>query len=275
LKIIPLLLAFMLCAPGVARAEGHGPSYALATPTLWKGGWSSDTTASSNTTEEDSEFSLRETIGYGINNRLQLSIGFPLFKAINGLKSSSQPRVGGSDVEGTLAWRFHSRPIGLGGRQESTLMLGGVIPTSDERAGVGVNPAVHLAGVTGYASRSVYAWAGGGWQRYFPRGEERVGDMPYATAAVGWRPPHFRGDYPEPDWRGFIEAVAEFPQKDRVNGGRDPNSGGEKLWLGPSVLGLYGAWGVSAGILFPAYQDLNGDQVEERLRAKLTFTYWF
>ena len=53
------------------------------------------------------------------------------------------------------------------------------------------------------------------------------------------------------------------------------DSGSKKLLLGPSILGLYGAWGIEGGILFPVTQALNGNQPKEHYRAKIVFTCWF
>jgi len=55
----------------------------------------------------------------------------------------------------------------------------------------------------------------------------------------------------------------------------DPNSGGEKILVGPSLLGLYGQWGVEVGVLLPVYQRLNGIQPDEKYRIKIVFTWWF
>jgi len=53
------------------------------------------------------------------------------------------------------------------------------------------------------------------------------------------------------------------------------DSGSRKLLAGPSVLGLFGAWGVEAGALFPVVESVDGAQPKEHYRAKLIFTYWF
>jgi len=273
-------LVVFLAMPGSAFGEGHGPVFGLATPTLGKGGWSSDTVAMSLTTDEGTVYMFREMVGYGITEDVQAILTFPLSPPVNKLKSPPRTRLGTmmgafGDVEGSLWWRFHREATGIGSRFESTLLLGGSLPTEARRGGVGVGPSLNVAAVTGYASRTVYGWLGGGYQRYFGKGDDRLGDLPYLTAVFGWRPPLFRHDYPKPDWRLFVEAVAEFPRHNRIDGVQDPNSGGEKLLLGPSVLGLYGKWGVAAGILLPVHQAARGDQFEEEFRAKLVFTYWF
>ena len=59
------------------------------------------------------------------------------------------------------------RTVGIGGRQESTLYVGGTVPMEKERAGVPVGPSVVVQAATGYASRAHYAWVGGGIQHFF------------------------------------------------------------------------------------------------------------
>jgi hypothetical protein len=262
------------------QAEGHGPAFTLAPPTLGQGQWSSDTVGMTLGTHEGTAFMFRETIGYGISEDLQAMLSFPLGPTLDKLTAPPRTRVGAmmgafGDVESSLLWRFHRQAPAVGSRFESTLQLSGSAPTEDRRGGVLVGPAFHAAAVTGYASRSVYGWAGVGYQRYFERGDDRLGDLPYGSAVFGWRPRYFRQDYPAPDWRLFIEGLAEFPRRDRLNGVSRRDSSGSKLLLGPSVLGLYGNWGVEAGFLFPVAQDLNGRQIEERFRAKIVFTLWF
>jgi hypothetical protein len=38
---------------------------------------------------------------------------------------------------------------------------------------------------------------------------------------------------------------------------------------------LFGKWGVSAGVLLPIDEHLNGVQPDTKYRAKVVFTYWF
>jgi hypothetical protein len=272
--------ALSLVAISVAFAEGHGPTFALATPTLGAGQWSSDTVAMSLDTDEGTRVMFREMLGYGITEDLQAILTFPLGKTGDSLMRPPRTRVGAmmgafGDVEASLLWRFDREAPGVGTRRESSLLVGASAPIEERRAGVKVGPAVNAAVVTGYASRTIYWWLGGGYQYYFEDGADRLGELAYLSAVFGWRPPLFREDYPKPDWRLFVEALAERAGKDRIDGVNNPNSGGRKLLLGPTVLGLYGRWGVEAGVLYPVSQDLNGAQFEENYRAKLVFTYWF
>ncbi len=265
---------------GAAHAEGHGPVFGLATPTLGKGQWSSDTAVMQITTAEGTRYMARETIGYGVTGDVQANLSVPLGRGGDALTRAPRTRLGAmmgsfGDIEASLFWRAHRVAPAVGTRYETTLILGAATPTEQRRAGVKVGPSVHLGLVTGYASRSVYWWLGGGLQRYFADGADRLGDLGYVSAVLGYRPPFFRRDYPNPDWRIFIEALGERAQRDQISGSENPDSGGEKLLVGPSLLGLYGKWGISGGVLFPVRQRLNGAQPEERFRAKFVLTYWF
>jgi hypothetical protein len=60
-----------------------------------------------------------------------------------------------------------------------------------------------------------------------------------------------------------------------IAGAESPNSGGHQLFVGPTVLGLCGAWGISGGPLFRVFADLNGSQSADRLRLAVNFTRWW
>ncbi|ODV26561.1 MAG: hypothetical protein ABT19_02750 [Rhodanobacter sp. SCN 68-63] len=276
-----LLLA--TCIVGAAspqsHAEGHGPLFGLATPTLAQGQWSSDTGIMRMQSDAGGQWRARQMIGYGINEDLQVSLTVPLgnrgsdMMTPNARGGAMMGQAGA--VEGSLLWRFHRTAPKVGTRWESSLLVG--VAKGDEfgpdRRDAG--PSFHLAAVTGYVSRTTYWWLGGGGQWHRAEHGSHRGDLTYATAVFGWRPPVFRGDYPKPDWRLFAEAVVEHAGHDRMGGRPMPDSGGTRVLAGPSVLGLFGAWGVSAGVLFPLKEHLNGTQPDTHYRAKLVFTYWF
>jgi len=273
------LFALLWLSPPALHAEGHGPMFGLATPTLGRGQWSSDTTVMTLDTDAGGMTMVREMIGYGFTEDLQGIVTFPVFRD-TGLVMPPRTRFGTmmsayGETEASLLWRFDRDAPAVGTRRESALLAGVSLPVDAARAGVRIGPAANLAVVTGFASRVTYWWLGAGSQYYAKRGNDRLGPLYYASAVFGWRPPLFQHDYPKPDWRLFVEALAERAERNRIAGAADPNSGGDKFLLGPSVLGLYGQWGVEFGALFPVSQSLNGTQPEENLRAKAVFTYWF
>lgn len=269
-----------LIAGTQAQADGHGPLFGMATPTLGEGQWSSDTATMSLANEWNSAVMFREMVGYGITPDVQLTVSFPLGRADRLMQPPNtrggSMMAGFRDLEAGLFWRFDRDAPDIGKRRESTLMVSAVMPHGgDRRDGIGATPGLNVGAVTGYASRTLYWWLGSGAQFRVSENGARRGNLYYLTGVFGWRPPVFRSDYPKPDWRIFIEAVAEMAERDRQNGVVIIDSGGRRLLAGPSTLGLFGAWGISAGVLFPVTQSLNGDQVEEDYRVKLDVTYWF
>jgi hypothetical protein len=277
LGLAALWLGALPCA---ANAQGgHGPAFGLATPTGGKGAITYNMTSMALVHDPGRNgFMLRHTWTYSPSHRVQLNLSTPTPVR----RHTNPPRTrGGSlmpgfgDIEFSTFWRFHLQHLDVGSRFESTLILGGSYPTEDVRDDLRVGYGAHAAAVTGYASRTIYAWAGGGVQRYEAREGDRLADVRYATAVLGWRPPLFAHDYPRPDWRIFGEAVLEDVGRDRSGGTLDDEPYGRKLLLGPSVLGLHGPWGVSMGALLPVWESLDAEgAVSERIRLVINVSFW-
>ncbi|MAX27632.1 MAG: hypothetical protein CMJ19_24310 [Phycisphaeraceae bacterium] len=277
MKIIAFILLVSITIITEVNGQGHGPLYGLQTPTLAKGGFDFNAAVMSLGTEDDQSFMLRYIWSYGVTEDLQINITTPTM--INRL--SEAPRTRGNnnmpangDIEASIWYRFFSNAFGVGKRFESTAILSVSTPTEKNRGGINVNNSIHGAISTGYASRTWYAWVGGGYQYYFEEGNDQLGDLPYASLVVGYRPNLFMGDYPKPDWRMFIESLAEFPGTNISEGQIiSIDQRGKKVMIGPSFLGLYGAWGISFGALFPVYQDvIQGPKEEYRL--SMNISYW-
>jgi hypothetical protein len=78
-----------------------------------------------------------------------------------------------------------------------------------------------------------------------------------------------------PVWVFFLVGVGLGAARDRVEGTVLDASGGHKILVGPSVLGLFGPWGLSVGLLAPVYEDLNDVGRSEPARLITNFSYWF
>ncbi|EIJ39382.1 hypothetical protein JoomaDRAFT_2400 [Galbibacter orientalis DSM 19592] len=274
-----IFISFFGLSPlSTLNAQGHGPLYGLQTPTLAKGGVDLNVAGMSLGTENETSYMMRYLFSYGITEDLQVNLTTPTMierfdNAPRTRGNSNMPANG--DIEASLWYRFFSNAFGVGKRFESTAILSVSTPTDDVRGQVNVGNSVHGAISTGYASRTWYAWLGGGYQYYFERNKEQLGDLPYASAVVGYRPNIFKGDYPKPDWRVFVESLAEFPGDNQYLGQQDFNgSRSKKVLVGPSFLGLYGAWGISFGALFPVVQDLTPSAVKEKYRVSVNLSYW-
>lgn len=274
-------LAFLIAAGGSAAAQGHGPAYGLSTPTLGKGGWSLDVAVMGRSVRGQAVAMTRPMVSYGVTEDLQVSVSLPMRLYV----PEGVPPVHGMsrmpmspDAELLVGWRFHRRGTAVGSRVESTAYVGFDYPTDAVRAGVRTAPGLYGALVTGYASRGWYAWAGGLYRRYMtPEGPtaDHPGDIAMYSAVIGYRPPPFQHDYPRPDWRIFLEAVGEYAARDVIGGLERRDTGGHQVFVGPTLLGLYGAWGISGGPVFPVYQQLNGTQTRDDLRVIVNTTFWF
>ncbi len=264
-----------------AAAQAHGPTYGLATPTLGKGGWSLDLAIMGRAVGSKSVAMTRPMLSYGVTEDLQVSVSLPMRVYV---PEGVPPAHGMSrmpmspDIELLVGWRFHRRGTAVGTRFESTAYAGFDYPTDAVRAGARTAPGLYGALVTGYASRRWYAWIGGLYRRYMtPVGPtaDHPGDVAMYSVVLGYRPPPFQRDYPRPDWRVFVEAVGEYAARDMIAGVEGPNTGSHQIFVGPTLLGLYGSWGVSGGPVFPVHQRLNGTQPRDKLRLIVNTTFWF
>jgi hypothetical protein len=224
---------------------------------------------------------LRPMLSYGLTQDLQASLSLPVpLRAIeDGRPERVTTRMPATpDVELLIGWRFHRRATNVGSRVESTAYLGLDYPTDGTRRGVRTAPGLVGGLVTGYASRSLYLWIGGLGRRYMtPSGPtaDHPGDLLMASLVAGYRPPPFRRDYPRADWRVFVEIVGEAAARDVIAGLRQPDTGGRQLLVAPTVLGLFGSWGVSGGPALPVYRRLNGRRTGDSVRLALDLIFWF
>ena len=279
-RVLPvaLVLAAALAGQLAGAQGGHGPVFGLATPTLPQGAWNGDATVMSLGRGGDRAVMARQTLRYGLTEDVQLNLSVP--QTLAALPSPPRTRIGTmmggmGDLEALALWRLQKHYPGGGRRVETTALASVLVPVVAERGGVRAGPGANAALVTGYASRDLYGWVGAGAQGYLTRDGDRLGPLGYASAVVGYRPPVFQGDYPKPDVRVFVEAVGEVAGRDRVAGATVEASGGERVLVGPTVLGLYRAWGLGTGVLFPVYDRSNGPQPSEDARLAVNLSYWF
>jgi hypothetical protein len=257
-----------------AGASGHGPVFGAATPTLGRGGWSVDQAYTFRAGDEhESQQMFKTMVSFGVTETLQVSGSIPLAMA-DGLTPSRMMSAMSSEreFEGLLAYRFQRRTIGIGGRQESTLYVGGTLPMEDDRAGVAVGPSLVVQAATGYATRAHYAWFGGGVQKFFDRDGAQQGDSRFLTFVYGYRPPPLRVEPGKPDLRFFVEATAE-DRTDTQLSGLKVADGTRAVFAGPTSLLVYKAVALEAGVLFPVYQ--RDARPRERLRVAVNFAYFF
>ena len=266
--------------PATVLASGHGPLFGGATPTLGKGGWQLDQAWMARIGErhDADEQMLRTMVSFGVTEDVQISASLPI-----PLQSTIYMPMGRMmslmsaerEFETIVSWRFHRQPTKSGGRFESTVMGGVAVPLQKYAPdGMLMAPSVNFGAATGYASRAHYVWVAGGYQRRTEKERNRMGDVKYVSAVYGYRPKFLRLDYPKPDLRFFVEAVAEHTGMARHYGLDMLSTGGKAVFAGPTALLLYKAYAVQAGVLLPVYYRPNG-AVNERFRFAANVSYFF
>lgn len=274
-----LLAAALALLPKPAAASGHGPVFGLATPTNPRGGWSFDTSFMGRGGAGFGAM-FRPSLGYGVTENLKVSVAAPVvFHAEPFVPSrvSAFTSMSG-DVEGLAIWRFHRQDTGVGSRFESAAVGGVLVPGPQDGGGIlkGLHsgPGALIGGVTGIASRSHYAWGGATYQRYVPSDGDRRPDLLFYSLAYAYRPPSWRTDSGW-DWRIFGELTGERSGSIDRAGLKLPGSDSHQVFLGPTTLGVYKNYAVSAGVQFPVYRDASPLYPHERVRFAVNFACFF
>jgi hypothetical protein len=278
-----VLIGSVALTASPALASGHGPVFGATTPTLGRGGWSLDQAITIRSGDGDERSTMLKTmISYGITEDVQLSMSFPIAMDDGNLSAARMMSLMSSDkeLEGLVGWRFHKRPVGIGGRLESTVYIGGTLPFEVKRGaaktdvlGVAVGASVEIGIATGYASRAHYVWVGGGLQRFFERKQDRYGSSRLATFVYGYRPPALRTEAGKPDLRFFVEATYEDRGASTI--ADRPVDSARTAFVGPTSLLLYKAFGVEGGVLFPVQTTTTSRRVQEGVRVAVNFSYFF
>ena len=105
------------------------------------------------------------------------------------------------------------------------------------------------------------------------RGDTRPDLLAY-TVAYAYRPRSWRTDTGW-DWRIFGELTGERSGRIERRGATLPGTDSHQLFLGPTTLGVYKNYAVSAGIQFPVYRAVSPVYGRERFRWSVNVAYFF
>lgn len=269
---VRVVTVVMLTAPVNVWASGHGPVFGAATPTLGRGAWSVDQAWTMRLGDDVSrEHMFKTMVTFGVTEILQVSASIPEVMSDTALAPARMMNAMSNDreVEALVGYRFQRKPIGVGGRRESTLYIGGTVPTERHRGA-----SIVIGAATGYAGRAHYIWVGGGIQHYVERDSVRLGQSRTLTAVYGYRPAPLRMEAGRPDLRFFLEA--SFEDRRAVDAqGATVRPGPRTVFIGPTSLLVYKAIAVEGGIQWAAFQR-TGAGAKERARVAVNFSYfWF
>lgn len=274
---IHVWLCFLSLALSVPQmqASGHGPVFGFATPVNSQGETSLDFGLLGRDADFGSQLAFKSMLSYGFTPHLQLSLVAPAL-----LKDGQLPMsmMSGGEFEGNIVWRFQHRPSAVGKRIESTGSLGIVVPGPQDNFGMfsGMHAAPGINGwvATGMASRSHYFWLGAGGTHFAERSGDQRPNLASASVVYGYRPPAWRPDTHEWDWRLFAELVGEHSGLVRRAGLTMPGSDTNHVFLGPSVLGIYKSFAISGGVQVPIYSDVGRIFSHERVRLAINVSYF-
>jgi hypothetical protein len=299
-------LPCVFCLSAVpAWGDGEGPAFGYSTAILGPGNTSVGTTLM----WRSGVTMFGPQLTYGLRENLQISASAPFHldhgDHPTGRFTAMMP--GDPQAEVLLGWRFFHKSPGIGTRNEATLYAGVSALTQDVPRADGPplrrQPGMYVALAAGHVSRRYDVWAGAGYQRYgtWSRGiDDRQSSSLLTSFVVGWRPSFFDHDYAKPDVRFFWETTGELigqAQRDvpppGSSGGHDhgtappppppnssgivvlPNSGGTGVFSGPTFLCTYRSVAFQGGVLFALWNQPNGVQPAEKVRAVAGVTYYF
>src|SRR5262245_53327219 len=273
--LFTFLCVALLCT--LSRAQGgHGPVFGYATPTNSQGEWSFDAGVLGRSTSDSTQITLRSMLGYGFTPHLTMWLTAPV--VLTGSSFQSTTMGGGGDFESKFAWRFHHNAKSVGTRFETTAAMGLVVPGPQTGSGVMGQlkraPGLDLTLVSGLASRAHYLWLGGGYRRFLERDGDRRPDAVSYSAVYGYRPPSWRTEINSWDWRLFAELTGERDGAVEHGGLELPGSSTHRVFLGPSVLGIYQKYAIETGVQFPIYQSSSTVFPKERIRFAVNFSYF-
>jgi hypothetical protein len=270
-----LALACALALPAIAVAADHGPIFSYATPVNSQREVSFDTGIFGRSGTRGTQFSTGSGFGYGITPHITLNAFVPATFSSGSLPESRI--VPGSEWSAGASWRFLHSVTSVGKRIESTATLGVVVPGPQPDSGIlgQLHRAPGIAGTlaTGLASRSQYAWVGGGYTRFAEASHDRRPDTLSWSAVYGYRPARLRRGYDQWDYRGFAELTGEHTGNVRLSSAVLPHSSATSLWLGPSVLAIFKNVAISGGVQAPLYRDASSLYGREQVRFAINFSY--
>ncbi len=271
-----LLLVGTLVPASTARASDHGPVFGYATPVNSQGEVSCDLGVFGRNGTLGTQLSAGTFCGYGVTPHVTINALLP---ASFGSGSLPESRIlPGSEWMAGASWRFLHSVTSVGKRMESTASLAMVVPGPQQDSGVLARlhrePGIAGSLATGYASRSQYLWAGGGYSTFAANAHDRRPDTISWSGVYGYRPAKLRRGYDQWDYRGFAELTGEHTGSVQIAGKVLPNSSTTSIWLGPSVLAILRNIAIEGGAQAPVYRDSSESLYgRERIRFAINISY--
>lgn len=271
-RLLLLAAASLLASRLLSPALAHEPVFSLGPETIFEGGVGVEAEVEFEDEAGEKLSFMNYEVIYGVKDYLSLTLSVP---QVLERKDEGDSSSGLGDIELRAKYRFYKKDM-LGAQHKVSGIFGVKVPTGDEDA----NPALG-SGTTDVLFGASYGYESRTWYHFFTTryryrtesGSRNPGDRLFIDGAVGYRP--WRREYLEWDLVGLLETNLELKFKDEFRDSTLPDTGGNRLWLGPTSLLSYRNVMFKGGVQFPVYEDQNGDQDDSKLRAVFAIEYHF
>jgi hypothetical protein len=202
-------------------------------------------------------------VGYGILDSLSLLVSLPIITNVN---------VGGSETQGVgdllvqFEYAYYEKSTELFFNQATivtniTFPTGHLSTTSKPSTGVGA-VSLFFGATLSHTSADWYAYLSDGIIINTPAKNTQVGNNVLYEGGIGRN----LGNPGGITLVGILEFNGVYIQKNKTNGEFDPNSGGNTIFLGPTICCSFKNVLLFGGMQFPVYQHLNGTQGKQKYR---------
>jgi hypothetical protein len=267
MKILSII-AFLLFFFGAASA--HEPIFGLGAHTLYQGGYGLELEWEGEKSGDEKESAFGYHISYGVTPDFTIALVVPQFlDKEEGTNSSS----GLGDLSLRAKYRFF-RVDAPGSTTGVALNLGLKLPSGDETEAppTGTGSADYLFGLAySYESLRHYFFTDFRYRMNTEANNIRKGNVFFYDIAYGVRP--WRVDYLKPDLVLVVELNWEHQEKTRISKVKNPDSGGDRLFVSPGFLLSRRNVMLKGGVQIPVSQDLNGTQEETDYRALVSIEF--
>ena len=175
-----------------------------------------------------------------------------------------------------VGWRFQRRAVGAGARLESTVFVGGTVPVQEYRTdGMLAAPRCMRSVASGYASRTHYFWASGGYQHFGERRGRPDGRQLLLQRCL-WLSPAVSARRLSEAGPALLCRSCRRAHRPRacITGSSWSRAAAIPSWSGRRRCSSTSSTGSKPASSFPVYQQTNF-QPEEKFRFGVNFTYFF
>lgn len=210
------------------------------------------------------------SILYGIRDDFSLFIAVPFTAAS---KDGNNHAAGLNDMSIQLEYAFINKKV-LTSITQATIVGNIGIPSGSGKKvpHTGYGALSFFLGFTfSYSTAYWYVWIDAGTTLTTPRNKTKFGNQFLYQGGI---------EYcfaTRPGWifAAEVELFGLYEQKDKINGTKDNNSGGNTFWIGPSLWASSEKLIFEIGIAAPIAQHLNGTQTKNNYFLETNFGYKF